>query len=111
VATVEECEKALHELAARLDGNHTAGPHQRFDRTLRCTLTDLDVTFTGRLDDGRLTDIAQGDGSGAQIGLSMSSDDLLRLVAGDLHLASAWATGRVRMNAGVRDLMRLRALL
>jgi len=111
VATVEECEHALHELAARIERNNSSGAHQRFDRTLRCTLPDLGVTFTGRLADGQLADIAQGDGSGAQIGLEMSSDDLVRLVAGELQLAGAWASGRVRVHAGVRDLMRLRTLL
>lgn len=111
MATLEECEKALQELAARIDRNDTSGPHQGFDRSLRCTLTDLGVTFTGRLEQGRLRDIAQGDGADAQIGLEMTSDDLVQLVAGDLKLTGAWATGRVRMHAGIRDVMRLRSLL
>ena len=113
MATVEECEKALHELAARMKQNDTSGPHQRFDRTLRCTLPDIETTFTGRLEDGLLTDIEHADyatGESAQIGLELSSDDLVRLVAGELNLASAWATGRLRVHAGVRDMMRLRSL-
>lgn len=113
MATVEECEKALHELAARMKRNDASGPHQRFERTLRCTLPDIETTFTGRLEDGLLTDIEQGaypDGDGAQIGLELSSDDLVRLVAGELNLGSAWATGRLRVHAGVRDMMRLRSL-
>ena len=35
----------------------------------------------------------------------MTSDDLVALVDGTLHVASAWATGRVKIDAGVRDLL------
>jgi len=111
VATVEACEAALRELAARLD-ERGAGEHDRFERTLSCTLRDLGVTFAGQLNGGRLRDIArQPAGSpAAQIRLEMSSDDLVKLVAGELNMASAWAAGRVRVHAGVRDMMRLRSL-
>jgi putative sterol carrier protein len=57
-----------------------------------------------------LVDIAESEADAAQIRLEMSSDDLLALVDGRLNLATAWATGRVRVHAGVRDLIRLRSL-
>lgn len=41
----------------------------------------------------------------------MSGDDLLALVAGELKFAKAWASGRVRLEAGFRDLLRLKSLL
>jgi hypothetical protein len=40
----------------------------------------------------------------------MSSDDLLALVDGRLKMSSAWATGRVKIDAGVRDLVKLRSV-
>jgi putative sterol carrier protein len=40
----------------------------------------------------------------------MTSDDLVALVHGDLKMATAWATGRVKIDAGVRDLVRLRSI-
>lgn len=111
MATVEECEKAFHELAARLV---SADPEHRkkaaFDRTLSCTLRDLGVTFAGRLKDGDLRDIRRTDRADAQVRMSMSSGDLLRLVAGELHLGSAWATGRVKIHASVFDLLKLRSM-
>jgi putative sterol carrier protein len=41
----------------------------------------------------------------------MTSDDLLALVDGRLKMASAWATGRVKIDAGIRDLLKLRSIL
>ena len=47
----------------------------------------------------------------AQVRLAASSDDLVALVAGDLTLGAAWATGRLVVEASVLDLLRLRSLL
>ena len=41
----------------------------------------------------------------------MSSDDLVAMTNRELSFAHAWATGRVRLDASFRDLLRLRALL
>jgi hypothetical protein len=114
VATVEQCEQALHTLAQRLADNDASQRKAGFDRSLTCTIRDLDVVFSGRLADGQLVDIRRastGDAAGsAQVRLTMTSDDLLALVDGQLKMASAWATGRVKVDAGVRDLMRLRSI-
>jgi alkyl sulfatase BDS1-like metallo-beta-lactamase superfamily hydrolase len=110
VATVEQCEEAMHRLAERLAQNDPSRQNQGFDRTMSCTLSDLDVTFTGRLKDGQLLDIRQASKRDAQVRLTMSSDDLIALVDGKLKMASAWATKRVKVEAGVRDLMKLRSI-
>jgi len=47
----------------------------------------------------------------ADIRLTMSSDDLVAMTDGRLHFGSAWATGRVKLEAGLRDLLRLRKIL
>lgn len=111
MATVEECEKAFHDLAGRLGGMDA---QQRknvvLDRSLSCTLRDLGVTFAGQLRDGELRDIHQVDTTDAQIRLTMASDDLLKLVAGKLSFASAWATGKLRIDANVFDLLKLRSI-
>lgn len=115
MATLEECRDALTRLSDNLAG---AGGDVRdaaaLDRSLTCHVTDLDVTFEGRLSDGRITvtDTVPGrPRRKAQIRLSMTGDDLVAMVAGDLNFAKAWATGRVRLEAGLRDLLRLRKLL
>ena len=82
-----------------------------FDRSLSCHVPDLDVTFSGQLDDGRIVDITTEPAPRAQIRLTASSDDLVALTAGDLSFGQAWMSGRVKVEAGVRDLLKLRSML
>ncbi|HZC73023.1 MAG TPA: SCP2 sterol-binding domain-containing protein [Jatrophihabitans sp.] len=110
MATVEQCEQAFRELAERLATSETSRRKLGFDRSLTCTIRDLDVVFSGRLKDGHLLDIGRAATNHAQVRLTMNSDDLIELVDGHLKMGHAWATGRVRIHAGVRDLLRLRSL-
>jgi SCP-2 sterol transfer family protein len=111
MASVAQCERAFAVLAERLAN---ADPEVRrrnsFDRTISCRLTDLDVIFAGRLHGGLLTDIRQVDDASAQVKLAMVSDDLIKLVDNRLNLASAWTSGRVKIDARVFDLIKLRSV-
>lgn len=112
MANVEECRAAIDELARRLDGYDSRARASNIpDRTIGVTLLDLDVTFLGRLHNGSLVDIHEAIGPKPQVRLVMNSDDLIALTDGDLHFAHAWATGRVRLDASLRDLLRLRAFM
>ncbi len=111
MASVDECRQALHDLAARLDTNAQTRGRLDFDRTLACRVTDLNVAFHGRLSDGRLLDIADGDNPSAKIALSAGSDDLLALVAGRLDVMRAVAARQVSISANPFDLLKLRKLL
>ncbi|MER5640247.1 alkyl sulfatase C-terminal domain-containing protein [Kitasatospora sp. NPDC002227] len=115
MASTEQCREALEQLSRNLAGS--GGDVRKaatLDRSLSCRLPDLDLTFTGRLQEGTLTDITQTPGpppTKAEIRLTMTSDDLVALVSGHLSFAPAWATGRVKLEAGLRDLLRLKSLL
>ena len=115
MATIEECRAALDKLSdnmASAEGDvRTAAA---LYRSLSCRVTDLDVTFVGRLKDGRIEvlDTLQGPPPDkAQIRLAMAGDDLVAMVDGRLNFAKAWGSGRVKLEAGLRDLFRLRTLL
>ena len=110
MATVEECEQALTQLADRLATNDSARRKVSFDRSLSCTIRDLGVIFAGRLKDGQLVDIQQSSNKEAQVRLDLSSDDLIALVEGRLKMPSAWATKRVRIDASIRDVIKLRSI-
>ena len=115
MATIEECRSALDRLSENLtkaDGDVRSAV--ALDRSLSCRITDLDITFVGRLADGRIRDVITIHGpppAKAEIRLTMAGDDLVALVNGDLHFARAWGSGRVKLEAGLRDLLRLRKLL
>jgi SCP-2 sterol transfer family len=112
VATIEQCIQALSGVLGDLTANPTA---QGLDRSLSCRLTDLHQVVEGRLHDGEITDLhavpEDPPPARADIRLTMASDDLLALTAGELGFAPAWASGRVKLEASIRDMLKLRALL
>ena len=112
----------MERLAGRLaEIDREARERHVLDRTLSCRVPDLGVVFFGRLRDGGLHDIrgerhrdpnsASTAARQAQIGFTVGGDDLLALVDGELGFARAWATGRLRVDASLADLLRLRRLL
>ncbi|MDO3704318.1 SCP2 sterol-binding domain-containing protein [Micromonospora sp. C28SCA-DRY-2] len=112
MASVDECRQALQDLADRLDRNaETVRERVDLDRTLACRITDLDTAFHGRIADGRLVEMTDGDDPKAKIALSTSSDDLVALVRGELDVTRAVASRRVSIKASPFDLMKLRKLL
>lgn len=115
MATTQECRAALDRLSDNMAGAQgDVRAAAALDRSLSCHITDLDLTFTGRLQDGRVhvhETLPGPPRERAQIRLALRGDDLVALVGGDLDFARAWATGRVRLEASFRDLLRLRTLL
>ena len=112
MATVEECEAALRRLGALL-GSVDADTRRKhlLDRSVACRVRDLDTTFRGELRGGELHDIRTGDAGDAQIKLQVSSDDLVALTEGRLSFPVAWATGKLRIDASISDMLKLRSLL
>lgn len=115
MATTEECRSALEKLSDNMAGaSGDVREAAALNRSLSCRITDLDITFVGRLQGGRIEvqDTLQGPPrEKAEIRLTMSGDDLLAMVSGELNFAKAWGSGRVKLEAGLRDLLRLRKLL
>ena len=115
MATLPECEDALRSLAQRL-ADVPADVRRKYvvSRTLACRVPDLDVVFLARLDDGGIEELRWSSGpdnAGAQVRLAAHSDDLLLLITGELSPPAAWATGRLKVEASVLDLLKLRILL
>jgi predicted lipid carrier protein YhbT len=112
VATLEQCHQALERLSGRLA---SVDPESRqehaFDRTISCHVPDLDTTFTGELRDGEIHDLTTEPAPKAQIRLTAASDDLVALTEGELGFGQAWLSGRVKVEAGVRDMLKLRSIV
>jgi hypothetical protein len=112
VASMDQCLTALRGILGDLAANPAAAG---LDRSLSCRLTDLEQVVVGRLSSGAVRDLTVlpdgPDIERADIRLTMTSDDLVALTGGELSFASAWATGRVKLEAGLRDMLRLRKLL
>ena len=112
MATMDQCLTALQQILGDLAANPAAAG---LDRSLSCRVTDLDQVVVGRLGSGSVRDLhvvpADPPPAKADIRLTMSSDDLIALTDGSLHFGKAWASGRVKLEAGLRDLLRLRTLV
>ena len=112
MATIDECMTALRGVLGPIASSKAA---EGLDRSLSCRLTDLDQVLLGRLSTGAVRELhAVPDGPEvprADIRLTMTSEDLIALTEGRLKFAPAWASGRVKFEAGLRDMLRLRSLL
>ncbi len=112
MATIDECTTALKGVLGPIASSKAA---EGLDRSLSCRLTDLDQVVLGRLAGGAVRDLhVVPDGPAvprADIRLTMTSDDLVALTRGDLSFAKAWSSGRIRFEAGLRDVLRLRSVL
>jgi predicted lipid carrier protein YhbT len=115
MATIEECRAALEKLSDNMrNAEGDVATAASMDRSVSCRITDLDVTFVGRMTGGRIVvhDTLEGPPKEkAQIRLTLAGDDLVALVNGELNFAKAWGSGRLKLEAGLRDLLQLRKLL
>jgi predicted lipid carrier protein YhbT len=114
MATAEECRMALESLTGRLA---RLSPESRVthlvDRDISCEVADLGITFTTRLSPDGAAPVTEANGAAgpAQVRFTTKSDDLLAIAEDPGRFAQAWLTGRIKVEASVFDLLRLRKLL
>ena len=113
MATKAEVERQLGVLMARLDGNEanvrSAIPNRK---VLRCLVPDLGTAWYSVVEGGHVSQPSETPPNGrADITLRVGSDDLVDLVEGRTSFLSAFTSGRVRVDASIVDLLRLRSLL
>ena len=113
MASKAEVEKQLGALMARLDGNEasvrSAIPTRK---VLRCVVPDLDASWYSVVDGGHVSQPSETSPDGpADITLRVGSDDLVDLVEGRTSFLSAFTAGKVKVDASIVDLLRLRSLL
>lgn len=111
--SAEECREALQKLAGRLSELSPDERNQYFgNRSMSVTVPDLGVTFVTTLGSGNdpVRDAAPGEPP-ADIRLTASSDEVIALSQQPMNIARAWMTGKIKIEASMRDLFRLRRLL
>ena len=113
MASKAEVERQLAALMARLDGNEanvrSAIPSRK---VLVCHVPDLDAAWYSVVEHGHVSQPTEASPNGrADITLRVGSDDLVDLVEGRISFLSAFTSGKVRVDASIVDLLRLRGLL
>src|ERR1700748_876425 len=110
MASVEECREALTTLSRRLTEMSPQDRASYFgNRSMSCHVTDLGVTFVTRFTDAGAEPVTEA--PPADIRLTASSDDVISLSATPANIARMWLSGRVKVQASMRDLLALRKLL
>jgi hypothetical protein len=113
MATEEDCRTALDRIVERLG---EVEPEQfkehAVERTVTCRVSDLGLIFRTRIHEGGLDPFTPGDDwRSGQVRVAVNSDDLVALSKDELSVARAWASGRLKIEASIFDLFRLRRLL
>ena len=112
--SAEQCREALQKLANRLSELSPADREAYFgNRTISVTIPDLGVTFGTRLgsaDDPVVREVGP-DEPPADMRLTANSDEVVSLAESPMNIARAWVAGRVKIEASMKDLFRLRKLL
>lgn len=112
MAEVEEVEAILDAFLARLSqADRSARAVMPGKRTIEAQCPDLDLVRHGVWDNGVLTALDEPVTRRPDIRISARSDDLVRLAAGELTFGQAYLGGRIRIDASMSDLLRLRAML
>ena len=114
MATAEECRQALESLTAQLSDMDPADRAAHLvDRVISCQVADLGVTFVTRLgpDGASPVTVANGADGPAQVRFTTKSDDLIAIAADPGSIGRAWLTGRLKIQASIRVLLRIRKLL
>jgi SCP-2 sterol transfer family len=111
--SAEECRTALQKLAGRLSDLSPGERDQYFgNRTMSVTIPDLGITYATMLGSGDdpVRDVAPGEPP-ADIRLTANSDEVLALAQQPMNIARSWMTGKIKIEASMKDLFRLRRLL
>ena len=111
--SAEECREALQKLAGRLSELSPDDRDNYFgNRSISVTIPDLGVTYATTLGSGDdpVREVAP-DEPPADIRLTANSDEVVSLAESPMNIARAWMAGRVKIEASMRDLFRLRKLL
>jgi hypothetical protein len=113
MASPQESQQALQKLAARLSELSPQDRENYFgDRSISVTIPDIDVTYVTNLGtaDAPVREAAPGDPP-ADIRLTANSDEVVSLAESPTNIGRSWIAGRVKIEASVKDLFRLRRLL
>lgn len=112
MATVAEVETVLTGLLSRLGqldpGTRSMLPSRR---TIQARCPDLDLVHHAEWRNGRLTVQDDPPSRRPDIRITVHSDDLMAIHRGELSLSRAYTANKIRIDAPMTDLLRLRAVL
>ena len=114
MATAEECRLALERLVGQIaDMDPADRDAYLVERVISCKISDLGVTFLTKLSPDGASPVREANGSEppAQVRFTAKSDDLVAIASDPGSIGRAWLTGRLKVEASIWDILRLRKIL
>ncbi len=114
MATADECRKALESLLGRIAEMDPADRAANFpERTMSARVPDLGLLFATRIGPHGVdpVEVVAPDSPPAQVRFTANSDDLVVISGDPASFARAWLTGKLKVEANIFDLLRLRKFL
>jgi hypothetical protein len=114
MAEQDEVRDAVERLASMFDGVDDTTRGKIPDTTVSVLVRDLDVAYGCRFVGGEVVDVEEigvDEVGTASLRIRTDSDTLLDVVDGRLHFGHGWATGKIRVDAKIRDILKLRSFL
>ena len=114
MATKQEVEAKLRELISRLEATEEARGSLAGSlpeaRIIAVQVSDLGTEYWTEMSDGVMDELREGAPARADIRIRAASDQLVDIIDGRRSMFSSVMTGRVKVEAGLADLLRLRRL-
>jgi hypothetical protein len=114
VATKAQVEAKLRELIARLAGAEEAqGSLARSlpeSKVIAVHIDDLGLDYWTEMLAGRMDGLHEGAPERSDIRIAVGSDQLVAMVDGEASLFSAFLSGKIKVDASLSDMLRLRKL-
>jgi hypothetical protein len=111
VATKAQVERTLADLIKRLASADVSDRALPEERSIVCYIRDLDTYYRGTFSDGSISKlVAHSKPQQADVLITVTGDDLVALGDGRLSPVYAFLSGKLRVDAGARDLMLIRQL-
>ena len=114
MATSEQVRDAVERLSAMFGDVDDATRRKIPDESVSVYVKDLDEAYGCRFENGEVVDVRPIDAAeiaGRTVRISCTSDVLLDVVDGKIHFGHAWATGKLRVDARFRDILKLHSFL
>lgn len=112
MATIEQVEEVLVELLHRLgDIDESTRALLPNSRMIEARCPDLDLIRHAEWRAGDIILLDEPPSRRPDIRISVRSDDLLQIASGELAFGRAYAANKIRLDASMTDLLRLRAVL
>ncbi|MFX1537597.1 MAG: SCP2 sterol-binding domain-containing protein [Promethearchaeota archaeon] len=111
MATKKEVIEALEQAREKVLDEKNAKLFKNWTRTILYFFPDTNEYFSIKVVDGKPEELIEGEIEDFDIRFEMATDTLVGIMNGTIHGLKAFSTGKVKLKASMRDIMKLQKLV